>query len=259
MSDDGRVTLDRAGPVARITFDRPAARNAMTWAMYEDFGRICDTLADDPEIRVAVFRGAGGRAFIAGTDISQFSAFGGAVDGVAYEASIDAYLGKLAALPFPTLAAIEGWAVGGGLAIATVCDIRIATPDSRFGVPIARTVGNCLSMATLRRLLGAIGASRAKRILMLGEFLTAEEAREAGFLSRVVDAEQLDAEIDALAETIAGNAPITLRVTKAGIERIEAGDMGAGIDLIEAAYGSEDFRLGVEAFTSRRTPEWKGK
>ena len=136
---DGEVRYGRDGEIATVIFDRPAARNAMTWRMYEQLGEACAQIRREDGLRVAVFRGAGGKAFIAGTDIAQFRAFRGGDDGIAYEEKMEAILAGIEALPVPTLAVIEGFAIGGGLAIAAACDIRIATPGSRFGVPIART------------------------------------------------------------------------------------------------------------------------
>ena len=164
----GRVTLRTEGGVAWITFDRPAARNAMTWAMYEQLSAICQQLQQDASVRVAVFRGAGGQAFVAGTDIEQFTAFQSAEDGVAYERQIEAGIAQLCALPMPTVALVEGWCVGGGLAIATACDFRLATPGAKFGVPIARTLGNCLSIQNVARLRAAFGHQRTRRTLRSG-------------------------------------------------------------------------------------------
>ena len=160
---DGEVRYGRDGEIATVIFDRPAARNAMTWRMYEQLGEACAQIRREDGLRVAVFRGAGGKAFIAGTDIAQFRAFRGGNDGIAYEEKMEAILAGVEALPVPTLAVIEGFAIGGGLAIAAACDLRIATPGSRFGVPIARTLGNCLSIANYARLIAALGASRGKR------------------------------------------------------------------------------------------------
>ena len=166
---DGEVRYGRDGEIATVIFDRPAARNAMTWRMYEQLGEACAQIRREDGLRVAVFRGAGGKAFIAGTDIAQFRAFRGGDDGIAYEEKMEAILVSVETLPVPTLAVIEGFAIGGGLAIAAACDIRIATPGSRFGVPIARTLGNCLSIANYARLVAALGASRAKRMLLLAD------------------------------------------------------------------------------------------
>ncbi|MGN6701972.1 MAG: enoyl-CoA hydratase-related protein, partial [Burkholderiaceae bacterium] len=172
---NGQVHLSVDGGIASVVIDRPEARNAMTWAMYEQLAAICERLAPDPTIRVATFRGAGGEAFVAGTDIEQFRDFGGGEDGIAYERRIDAYIGGIERLPMPTVAIVEGWAIGGGLAITAACDFRIATPQSSFGVPIARTLGNCLSINNAARVVAGFGEGRAKRMLLLAETIGAEE------------------------------------------------------------------------------------
>jgi enoyl-CoA hydratase len=256
---EGAVRFEREGPVARVTFDRPEARNAMTWAMYAGLAEACERIAADPTIKVAVFRGAGGKAFVAGTDIGQFREFESADDGVRYEREMENYLSALERLPVPTLAVVEGWAVGGGLAIATVCDLRVATPDSRFGVPIARTLGNCLAIGNVALLVAAFGASRAKKMLMLGEMLTAEEALTAGFLTEIIIPERLENRVAELCERLAGNAPLTMRVSKEAIRRSLHAGIPEGEDLIRACYGSEDFRAGMAAFLAKRSPQWTGR
>lgn len=255
---EGVVRLQIEGGVASVVFDRPQARNAMTWGMYEQLGAICEQLQGDGTVRVATFRGAGGAAFVAGTDIEQFKAFGGGEDGVAYERRIDACIDLLERLPMPTVAVIEGWTVGGGLAIATACDFRVATPASRFGVPIAKTLGNCLSIANLARLVAAFGAQRVKRMLMLAEMLSAEEAFACGFLDQLCDAGEIDAETVRLCERLVALAPITQSVSKEGLRRLVARGLPDGEDLIRRTYGSGDFREGVAAFVAKRAPVWRG-
>ena len=255
---DGEVHLARDGAVVRITFDRPAARNAMTWHMYERLRTICEQLATDRDVRVTVFRGAGGQAFIAGTDIAQFLDFKSGEDGIAYEERMEQTLSLVEALPMPTIAVIEGWAIGGGLAIAACCDLRIATPGSRFGVPIARTLGNCLSVANYARLVAALGLPRAKRVLLLAENLDAEEALAGGFLSAIVEPAELDRRIAELCARLQQHAPITMRVTKEAIRRLLDTGLPNGDDLVRACYGSEDFRIGVRAFVEKKTPQWTG-
>jgi enoyl-CoA hydratase/carnithine racemase len=255
----GHVRFERAGDVARLTFDRPEARNAMTWEMYQELGHALDRLEAAQDLRVAVLRGEGGRAFVAGTDISQFTRFASAEDGIAYERFIDGLMGRIESVRIPTVAVIEGFAVGGGLAIASACDLRICTPDAKFGLPIARTVGNCLSMRNYAQLIALLGASRAKKMILTAEFLSAEEALQSGFVMEVVPPEQLDERVAALCATLGRNAPITLRVTKEAIRRIVALLVPDGSDLIREAYGSADFREGVSAFVAKRPPVWKGR
>ena len=256
---EGEVRYLRDGAVVTVIFDRPAARNAMTWRMYQQLGEACARVGAEDGVRVVVFRGAGGKAFIAGTDIAQFQAFRNAEDGIAYEERMEGYLGALEALPVPTLAVVEGFAIGGGLAIAACCDVRIATADARFGVPIARTLGNCLSIANYARLIAALGVSRAKRVLLLAENLSAEEALAGGFLSEIVAAESLDRRVAELTERLAQHAPVTMRVSKEAIRRLLQSGLPDGGDLVRACYGSEDFQIGVKAFVEKRTPQWSGK
>jgi enoyl-CoA hydratase len=256
---DGEVRLVRDGAVATILFDRPQARNAMTWQMYEGLAAACAQLNNDTSVRVTVLRGVGGKAFIAGTDIAQFQEFTTAEQGVAYEAKMEVYLAALEALPMPTLAVVEGWAIGGGLAIGACCDLRIATSGSKFGVPIARTLGNCLSVANYARLVAALGLARAKRMLLMAESLTAEEALAAGFLMDVVDPAALDQRIAEICERLQGNAPVTMRVTKEAMRRLQQVGLPDGNDLVRACYGSDDFHTGVKAFVEKCKPQWHGR
>jgi enoyl-CoA hydratase len=256
---DGEVRLVRDGAVATILFDRPQSRNAMTWHMYEGLAAACGALSNDKGVRVAVLRGVGGKAFIAGTDIAQFQEFTTAEQGVAYETKMEAYLSALEALPMPTLAVVEGWAIGGGLAIAACCDLRIATVGSKFGVPIARTLGNCLSVANYARLVAALGLARAKRMLLMAENLPAEEALAAGFLMAVVEPNTLDQRIAEIRERLKGNAPVTMRVTKEAMRRLQLAGIPDGDDLVRACYGSDDFHTGVKAFVEKVAPRWSGR
>jgi len=255
----GAVHLDIADGIASVTFDRPEARNAMTWAMYESLVAICERLRGETTVRVVRFRGAGGEAFVAGTDIAQFKAFKTGEDGVAYERRIDACIALLASLPMPTVAVVEGWAIGGGLAIATACDFRLATPGTRFGVPIARTLGNCLSIANVARLVAAFGRPRVQRLLLAAELLTAEEAQAAGYLVEIVPPADIDAAADTLCHRLAALAPVTQAVSKETLERLLARELPEAEDLIRRCYGSEDFHEGVAAFVGKRHPAWRGR
>ena len=257
--DSGRVGLSIDAGIATLVFDRPAARNAMTWTMYQQLGEACERLANDATVRAVLLRGAGGQAFVAGTDIAQFADFQGGEDGIAYERQIDAGIAQLAGLPMPTIALVEGWAVGGGLAIATACDFRLATPGAKFGVPIARTLGNGLSMANIARLRAAWGHERVKRMLLLAEMVSAEEALACGCLLALVAPEALGEEGLALAQRLAALAPVTQRVSKAALQRLAVHGLPEGDDLIRAVYGSADFREGVRAFIDKRPPVWKGQ
>ncbi len=256
MSGQVRYTVE--GGVGAIVFDRPEARNAMTFAMYDALASICDKIAADESLRVVTLRGAGGSAFVAGTDIEQFRAFSGPEDGVAYEAKIDARVGQVESLPVPTIAIIDGWAVGGGLALATACDLRIATPAAQFSVPIARTLGNCLSIANMARIIAGFGIGRTKRMLMLAEAIDATEALACGFLLEIVEAASIDARVSALCASLAAHAPKTLRAVKESTRRLIAANQPDGEDLIRDCYGSRDFKIGIDAFLGKQKPAWTG-
>lgn len=255
----GTVHYSVEGTVASVTFDRPEARNAMTWAMYDAMAAACESIRSDKSLRVATFRGAGGEAFVAGTDIDQFRTFKTGEDGIGYEKIIDARIDAIEALPIPTIAVVDGWAIGGGLAICAACDFRIATPNARFGIPIARTLGNCLSMANTARVIAAFGVSRAKRMLMMAETLNAQEALACGFVAEIAEPSQLDERVKAMREKLASNAPVTMRTVKESIRRLQAAGIPDGDDLIRQCYGSRDFRHGVESFLAKQKPVWTGE
>ena len=259
MSEAGTVHLSVNAGIAEVVFDRPQARNAMTWAMYQQLREICEQLTADNRVRVATFRGAGGEAFVAGTDIAQFAAFQSGDDGVAYERQIDHGIGLIESLPMPTVALIEGWAIGGGLAIATACDFRIATTASRFGVPIARTLGNCLSVANLARLVAVWGVPHVKRMLLLAELINAGEALACGFLLQICAPEELETVSTRLCERLVALAPVTQSVSKEGLRRLMVQGLPEAEDLIRRCYGSADFHEGVAAFVAKRSPVWTGK
>ena len=245
--------------VAHITFDHVAARNAMTVGMYERLRNICLEIAQTPNIRVAILRGAGGQSFVSGSDIAQFSSFTSGADGITYEASIDSYFTPLIDLPIPTIAVVEGLAVGGGLAIASCCDFRIATHDARFGVPIARTLGNCLSAGNIAWLTHHLGVAIVKRMLLLAELVPASELFANGFILKTYTAEDIDGAASALASRLSSLAPVTQKVSKATIHRILRNQLPNCDDLVRECYGSADFKTGVNAFLSGIAPKWEGK
>ncbi len=254
----GEVRLELEGPVARIWFDRPEAMNAMTWKMYGEFEEISQKLADTEGLSAVVLRGVGGRAFVAGSDIAQFAEFESGEDGIAYERKMDRILDTFAAIPAPTLAVIDGLAIGGGLNIAGGCDLRIATAGARFGVPIARTLGNCLSIRNYARMSGALGDAIAKRMLLLAELLTAEELAGTGFLARIVAEGEIDEAADKLVAKLCSGAPLSMAASKAALGRLTQGSLPDIDDLISSCYGSKDFREGIRAFGEKRKPDWTG-
>ncbi|MCL2429963.1 MAG: enoyl-CoA hydratase, partial [Alphaproteobacteria bacterium] len=205
MSDDLLYKV-RDG-IGTITLNRPAARNALTFAMYERLAAICGEAGQDRSVRALLLTGAGDKAFAAGTDIAQFRSFSTAEDAIDYEARIDRVLGALEHCPVPTVAAIAGACTGGGAAIAACCDIRIGTADARFGFPIARTLGNCLSISNYTRLSALIGPARTKEIIFTARLIEADEARAIGLLSEVLSNHSaLLARAEALARLVASQA-----------------------------------------------------
>jgi enoyl-CoA hydratase/carnithine racemase len=233
----------------------------MTWEMYQALVDACGRAEDDAAVRVLVLRGAGGKAFVSGTDIAQFEQLRTEADALAYEARIDEVLDTLERVSKTTIAHVQGVAAGGGCAIALTCDLRVATPESTFGIPIARTLGNCLSGANYSRLLDMMGPTLAKDMLLTGRFLTGAEAHAHGFVTRLAAADTIEQTVDELARQVAGHAPLTVRTTKEMIRRLTAArrlSEGADRDLVTRCYTSADFREGVAAFLAKRKPKWTG-
>jgi len=249
------------GPIATLTFNRPEARNAMTWDMYQALVDACDRVEGDSSIRVLILKGAGGKAFVAGTDISQFTDFRTAEDGIKYEARIDQVLDRLERVSKATIAEVQGVAAGGGCGIALTCDLRVATPDSSFGIPVTRTLGNCLSGATYSRLMDLLGPGVVKDMLLTGRFIPGAEALALGIVNRLEPAETIDAAVRDYAMRIAANAPLTITATKEMIRRLMAARRlrtGDDHDIVTMCYTSRDFREGIDAFLAKRPPKWTG-
>jgi enoyl-CoA hydratase len=253
--------FESTGPVAFLTFDRPQARNALTWAMYDALVAACDRVDADDTVRVFVVR-AEGEAFAAGTDIRQFTSFASGDEGLAYERKLDAVIDRLERVAVPTIAQVHGVAAGAGCAIALTCDFRVCTPAAQFGVPIARTLGNCLSAANVARIADLIGPARTKDLLFTGRLIDAAEATSLGLVTAVVERLQLDDAVRDLAQTLAANAPLTIRAAKETLRRLAVRrrlDAGAADDLIAACYASADFREGVASFIEKRRPRFTGR
>jgi enoyl-CoA hydratase/carnithine racemase len=259
MSDS--ILYEIRDGIGLVTFNRPEARNAFTLDMYERMYEIVQEAQTNKSVRVLVFTGAGEKAFAAGTDISEFKSFTTARDAHDYEGRMERVLGTLERSDVPTIAAINGVCTGGGAAIAVCCDLRIASANARFGLPIARTLGNCLSMANYVRLVSLLGAARVKDIVFTARLIEAEEARGAGLLSEVLpDYAGLQKRAMELARTVASHAPLTLRVTKLALRAIQQQMTPPNDpDMILTCYMSEDFKEGMDAFLSKRTPNWRGE
>lgn len=256
-ADEGRVLLERRGSVLQVILSHPGRHNALTWRMYDELAEALERTMADPSVRVLVIRGHGG-AFAAGTDITQFASFTTGQQGLEYEQRVGAILGTLLKLDIPVIAAVDGPAVGAGLAIAACSDIVIATESSTFGVPIARTVGNCIPPMVLKRLQGRMGQGRTMAMLLAAALLPAEEAQKAGFVYKVVSHEDFEETLSRLSIRMSQTAPVTVAALKEMDRRLQEDPAANGDDLLLECYGSADFKEGVAAFTEHRTPQWKG-
>ncbi len=255
------ILHERRGRIAWTVLNRPQARNAMTFEMYEGLFEEAARVGADDEVRAWVITGAGGKAFAAGTDISQFTHFRTGQDALDYEKRIDRVLSAIEDCRKPVIAAIAGACTGGGLGIAGVCDLRIASANARFGAPIARTLGNTLSTMNISRFAALIGPARLKDLIFRARLIEAEEAKAAGLVSEVVETpEALEARATEMAEEVASMAPLTLTATKVALKRLRlAAGQIHGDDLVTMCFGSADFREGVEAFLAKRPPNWTGR
>ncbi|MEM6486853.1 MAG: enoyl-CoA hydratase/isomerase family protein [Pseudomonadota bacterium] len=250
-----------ADGIATVTFNRPATRNALTIPMYLGLAEICRTVPTDGSVKAIIVQGAGGRAFAAGTDMTHFRGFSVPQDALDYEHRMNGVMADVERCPVPTIAAITGACTGGGAAIAACCDLRITDARLKFGFPIARTLGNCLSVGNLARLTALVGPGRVSDMILMARLVGAEEALAMGLVSEVLpDADAVLARARAMAETLAGHAPLTMRATKEGLRRVIAdGPAAEDADLVTMCYMSEDHREGMEAFLAKRPPVWKGR
>jgi enoyl-CoA hydratase/carnithine racemase len=254
------LTLERADRLAVVTVDRPEARNAMTFEMYEGLHGLCERLDADEAVRVVILRGAGDKAFVSGTDIRQFQTFKTKEDALGYEARLSRVLNRLAGVRKPTIAMIQGDAVGGGMFLALACDLRLAADHARFGVPIARTLGNFAAPTSLALLIATVGPVRAREMVITARLITAGEGRTMGLVDEVHPLAELETRVRALAARVAEHAPLTLAAVKEATRRYIAGVAPKDLeDLILSCYLSEDFQEGVSAFLEKRKANWKGR
>ena len=253
--------FEQDGPVAILTFNRPEARNAMTWGMYETLRETCERVDADPAARVLVLRGAGEKAFVSGTDISQFLEFKTREDALGYEERINRSIGRLAEMRKPVIAMVNGDAVGGGMFMALSCDIRIAAEHARWGVPVARTLGNFPNPANFARLVAAIGIVRSRNLVLTARLMGAAEAQAVGLVDEVLPTDELEERVRELAQRIATLAPLTLSAVKEASRRVTdtAFTIPNAEELMLSCYLSQDFQEGVRAFLDKRTPNWQGR
>jgi len=260
MTED--VKFDVQDEIGLLTFDRPESRNALTFAMYEELFRISEEITQkvkngDRSIKALVLTGSGDRAFAAGTDMSEFRDFSTEDQALGYERQMDRVLGTYELLPIPTIAAIRGACTGGGGAIAAASDLRYADSRLKFGFPMARTLGNCLSITNLSRLVSLLGQAKTREILLTARLIEAEEALSIGLITELVD-DPLQRALN-MAETLKTHSPLLMEASKEGLRRIreKMAEVEAD-DLIIKCYTSRDFHEGMDAFLSKRKPEWQG-
>jgi enoyl-CoA hydratase len=257
---DDSLRVERDGRVVSLTFNRPEARNAMTFEMYERLHDLCEQVDQDPEARVLVLRGAGDKAFVSGTDIRQFLEFRTRDDALQYEGRITRVLGRLHRMTKPTVAMVQGDAVGGGMFMALACDLRLAAEHARFGAPVARTLGNCTAPLAFTLLSSTIGAVRARNLLLTARLMDAAEARAVGLVDEVHPAAALPARVQELARHLSELAPLTLAAVKEATRRVTApAALRDAEDLILSCYLSQDFQEGVRAFLEKRKANWQGR
>jgi enoyl-CoA hydratase len=261
MTSNDEVLYEvKEGGIAWLTFNRPEARNAMTFGMYDRLGQICTSINSDDSVKALVLRGAGDKAFVSGTDISQFRDFSTAEQAIEYEARMDRVFDALEDVRVPTIAAIQGACTGGGAGIAAACDLRLGAPSAKFGFPIARTLGNTLSTRNYARLAAMIGIARTKDIILLARLMDAEEMRVIGLLNEVTTEEGLYARAEEVARTAASHAPMTVRSAKQELNRVlRHWAPRSSSQHVVQAYTSEDFREGIDSFLTKRKPRWRGK
>jgi enoyl-CoA hydratase/carnithine racemase len=249
MNEPVTLTLHASG-AAEIVIDRPERHNAMTLDMYESLLALIAQCERNSGVRCILFRGAGGKSFIAGTDIAYFKDFRDGRDGVAYEAFVERVIDTVERIAVPTVAVIDGWAVGGGLALATACDFRLCSDASRFGAPIAKTLSNTLSSRNIARLQAALGVPRVKKMLLLADYLSAAEMLDCGYVHDVCSPDALQDAAHTLAQRLIALSPVTQKAVKESLRRIVVEQRLDDEDLIDEVYGSARFREAVIAFTS---------
>ena len=258
--DGGDLLFERRERVAWITFNRPDARNAMTFDMYDDLHDLCEDIDRDPGIRVLVLRGAGDKSFAAGTDIRQFLEFETREDALGYEARIGRVLRRLAAVTKPSIAMVQGDAVGGGLFLSLACDLRFAVEHARFGAPVARTLGNCTAPFSFTLVASTIGMVRAREILIRARLVGAAEAKTIGLVDEVYPASELEARVQDEAAKLSDHAPLTMAAVKEATRRMrDVFALDNAEDIILSCYLSHDFKEGARAFLEKRKPNWQGR
>jgi enoyl-CoA hydratase/carnithine racemase len=260
---DEKILSQVDGAVGTLTFNNPERHNAMSLEMWQDAAAKLEALARDSAVRVILLTGAGGKAFVSGADISKFETERAGADGVGvYNAATERFSQTLLDCPQATIAMIRGYCIGGGLGIAVSCDLRVATETSRFGVPAAK-LGLGYGLENLRRLVNLIGPQFTAEMLFTARQFEAAEAARIGLLNHLVPDAEIESYVHSIAETIAGNAPLTIRATKALLRELARDaaerDSARCESLVKACFASEDYREGRRAFLEKRKPVFTGR
>jgi enoyl-CoA hydratase len=259
----GKMLAARQDGVGVVTFNQPDKHNAISVEMWLGLAEILDDFGQDPSIRTVILTGAGTRAFVSGADISQFEQQRANADAQrAYDQQTSLGREKLNSFPKPTIASIRGYCLGGGLAIAMQADLRLASPDSQFGIPAAK-LGIAYGFEGLRRLVSLVGPAHARMIMYTGARIGADEALRIGLINRIVPADDLEATVFEVAQQIAANAPLSVAASKMAIDQVlldpNARDLNALAQASAVCFDSEDYREGRAAFLEKRAPRFKGR
>lgn len=262
MSDD--VLVDKKYPLAKITFNRPDQRNAISFDMWRELATLLAELDSDGEVRAIVFAGAGGESFSAGADIKDFEEYrSDSVKGKLYNDAVNGLLARLHTMSTPTVSMINGFAVGGGCELAIATDLRIASEDSRFGIPVAR-LGITVGHEEMRGLVNLVGKGNAMYILLSGRLLDAQEALRIGLVNQILPKDELEDYTYRLASEIANLAPLSHKVNKQTMSQVLAKPSLADLTPEEAIlpltqFDTQDYQEGYQAFLEKRRPIFSGK
>jgi len=258
-----KLIVEKTGGVGRLILNQPQKRNAIGYAMWQRIGNAMEDFAGDKDIRVVIVSGAGGKAFSAGADISEFKQYRSSVeDRKVYDAAMRHAFDRLYNLPKLTIAKIDGVCVGGGAEVAMDCDILIASGASRFGITPAR-LGLGYSLPDIERLVRHLGAKRAKEVLATAKLFSAEEALTMGWINKIAPADRLDEYVDDFAHSVAANAPLSVKAAKLIVNEATKAPAIRDLDLcrtlVEDCYASADYIEGQCAFAEKRTPNYTGQ